>query len=128
MMIMNASPPHYWWNGGRPVSEIPPTRYADSSGVDIAYQVAGDGPISLVFALNGTTPIDVIWDLPVFARSLRRLASFCRLILLDSRGWGSSERLSLDELPGMQAWMDDILAVMDAADVETASLLAATET
>ena len=109
------------------MSEIPPTQYADSSGVDIAYQVVGDGPIDLVYPLTGSTPIDMIWDLPVFARSLRRLASFSRLILMDVRGWGSSERHSLDEQPGMQSWMDDILAVMHAAGVETASLLAATD-
>jgi pimeloyl-ACP methyl ester carboxylesterase len=109
------------------MSEIPPTRYADSSGVDIAYQVVGDGPIDMVCPMNGTLPIDVMWDLPVLARSLRRLASFSRLILMDVRGWGSSDRLSLSELPTMQAWMDDILAVMDAVSVETAALQAFAE-
>jgi pimeloyl-ACP methyl ester carboxylesterase len=109
------------------MSEIPPTRYADSNGVDIAYQVVGDGPIDMVCPMNGTLPIDVMWDLPVLARSLRRLASFSRLILMDQRGFGSSDRLSLSELPTMQAWMDDILAVMDAVSVETAALHAFTE-
>lgn len=110
------------------MSDIPPTRYADSGGVDIAYQVVGEGPIDLVLPMQGNQPIDMIWDLPVSARSLRRLASVCRLILMDIRGWGSSERLSLDELPTMQAWMDDILAVMDTVGAKTASVLAAAET
>jgi pimeloyl-ACP methyl ester carboxylesterase len=114
-------------DNGREVSQEQSARYADSNGVDIAYQVVGEGPIDLVFVQHGNAPVDLIWDLPIFARSMRRLASFCRVILIDLRGWGSSERIALDEMPTMQAWMDDILAVMDTVGVKTASLMAASE-
>jgi pimeloyl-ACP methyl ester carboxylesterase len=103
------------------------TQYADSGGAAIAHQVVGEGPMDLVYVPIGLTPIDLIWDHPPLARNLKRLGSFSRLILLDIRGYGSSERVPAEDLPAMQAWMDDILAVMDAAHSQRAALLAAQE-
>jgi class 3 adenylate cyclase len=112
---------------GVPMNQLPDTQLAESGDVHIAYQVVGDGPIDLVYVPGGATPIDLIWDLPQFARNLSRLASFSRLILLDYRGFGSSDRVSGNDLPAMQAWMDDILAVMDAAGCQRGALLANSE-
>jgi class 3 adenylate cyclase len=109
------------------MSSVPQTRYAESGDASIAYRVVGDGPMDLVFVPTGTSPIDLLWDEPRYARNLTRLASFSRLICLDLRGFGSSERIPLDNLPAMQAWMDDILAVMDAAGSRRAALLAISE-
>ena len=39
----------------------PETRYADSGGVNIAYQVLGDGPRDLVFVMGWVSNIEVIW-------------------------------------------------------------------
>ena len=105
----------------------PHTRYVDSGDAELAYQVIGVGPLELVYVPIGLTPIDLIWDHPQFARNLRQLASFSRLILLDIRGYGSSDRVSIENLPVMQAWMDDILAVMDAANCQRPAVLAAQE-
>ena len=105
----------------------PLTRYVDSGDAELAYQVIGDGSFDLVYVPIGLTPIDLIWDHPQFARNLRRLASFSRLIVLDIRGYGSSDRVSPRNLPAMQAWMDDILAVMEAANSRRAAVVAAQE-
>ena len=109
------------------MSAIPETRYAESGDASVAYQVVGAGPIDVVFLPSGLAPIDLLWDEPQYARNLTRLAGFSRLICLDLRGFGSSERLPLDKLPAMQAWMDDVLAVMDSAGARRAALLANSE-
>jgi DNA-binding SARP family transcriptional activator/pimeloyl-ACP methyl ester carboxylesterase len=98
------------------VIEVPETRYTKTSdGVHIAYQVVGDGPFDLVFMSTWFSHIDVQWEHPSFARFLRRLASFSRLILFDKRGTGESDPVSLPSLPTLESWIEDIVAVLDAA-------------
>jgi DNA-binding winged helix-turn-helix (wHTH) protein len=79
----------------------PPTHYAQSGDVSIAYQVLGDGPIDLVFVMGWVSHLDYFWREPSFARFLTRLASFSRLILFDKRGTGLSDRVS--DLPARTA-------------------------
>src|SRR5262245_33657082 len=90
----------------------PATHYAHSGDVNIAYQVVGDGPIDLVFVMGWVSHLDWFWAEPSFARFLRRLASFSRLILFDKRGTGLSDRVG--ELPTLEQRMDDVRAVLDA--------------
>jgi pimeloyl-ACP methyl ester carboxylesterase len=98
---------------------IPQTRYARTAdAVHIAYQVHGDGPIDLLMALGWTTNIEALWDEPSQARFLNRLASLSRLILFDKRGVGLSDRVPESQLPSLETRMDDLRAVMDAADSE----------
>src|SRR6476620_973473 len=99
----------------------PVTRYAKSGDVHIAYQVFGDGPINLVLAPYFVSNIEVYWEHPAVARWLLRLGSFARVAMFDKRGTGMSDRVP--ELPGLDQRMDDLRAVMDAADMEQAALL-----
>lgn len=72
---------------------IPPeTRYAKSGDLRIAYQVIGTGDFDLVFVPGFISNLDVAWDEPVMAHFFSRLAGFSRLILLDKRGTGLSDR------------------------------------
>ncbi|MGY4486205.1 pimeloyl-ACP methyl ester carboxylesterase [Bradyrhizobium sp. LM3.2] len=103
----------------------PVTRYAKSGDVHIAYQVFGDGPINLVLAPYFVSNIEVYWEHPAVARWLLRLGSFARVAMFDKRGTGMSDRVP--ELPGLDQRMDDLRAVMDAADMEQAALLGASE-
>ena len=104
--------------------EMPQTRYTKTAdGVHIAYQLFGDGPSDLVVVCPGGMPIDLVWDEPVIAAGMRRLASFSRVIVSDPRGFGSSGLVFLEGLPPLQAWMDDISAAMDAAGSARAELL-----
>jgi class 3 adenylate cyclase len=104
--------------------ETPETRYATSAdGVHVAYQVVGDGPFDLVLRGEWFCHLDVLWDEPSVARILARIASFCRLILLDPRGTGLSDPVSLGELPTVEEWMDDIRIVMDTVGSERAALV-----
>jgi pimeloyl-ACP methyl ester carboxylesterase len=101
------------------------THYARSGGVHIAYQVVGNGPIDLVFSPSPVSNLEVGWEWPPFERFLRRLASFSRLILFDKRGTGLSDRVT--EAATLEERMDDVRAVMDAADSERAALFGSSE-
>jgi pimeloyl-ACP methyl ester carboxylesterase/class 3 adenylate cyclase/DNA-binding CsgD family transcriptional regulator len=103
----------------------PPTHYANSGGVHIAYQVVGSGPIDLLFVMGWVTHLDYFWQEPGFARFLRRLASFSRLIMVDKRGTGLSDRVA--GLPTLEERMDDIRAVMDAVGSKRAVVMGVSE-
>ncbi len=101
-----------------------PTKYARSGDVSIAYQVVGDGP-PLVFVPGWISHLEYMWENPALGALLRRLASFSRLILLDRRGTGLSDRDI--GLPSIEQRMDDVRAVLDAAGVPRAALFGASE-
>lgn len=100
----------------------PRTRYSQAGDVNIAYQVVGDGPVDLVWAIGGFSNIDVIWEDPSYAAFLRRLSEFSRLIVFDRRGCGLSDRDGDTVTPTLEERMDDLLAVLDAAGSEKASV------
>jgi class 3 adenylate cyclase len=99
--------------------EAPDVQYARSGELSIAYQVVGEGPIDLVFVPFIISPV-FSWIHPLFASFYARLASFSRLILLDKRGTGASDRPRT--LPTLEAQMDDVRAVLDAIGSEQAAL------
>jgi class 3 adenylate cyclase len=99
----------------------PITRYARSGDVHLAYQVVGDGPRDLVFALDWASHLEVLWEQPFVQELVLSLARFSRVIWFDMRGVGLSDRV-LESAP--EDWIDDVAAVMDAAGSERASLVA----
>jgi class 3 adenylate cyclase len=99
--------------------EVPPISYTRSGDVAIAYQVLGDGAVDLVFVPELSNLI-WFWQHPLPAGFFRELASFSRLILLDKRGVGLSDRPR--DLGPLETRMDDIRAVLDAVDSERAAL------
>jgi class 3 adenylate cyclase len=94
------------------------TRFAKTGDVHIAYQVVGDGPIDILFIDTWVHHVEAVWDFPEFARLLRRLASFGRLIHFDRRGTGLSDPVPLDRLPDFDTQVADVIAVLDAASSE----------
>jgi pimeloyl-ACP methyl ester carboxylesterase len=101
------------------------TRYADSDGVSIAYRVReGPGP-DLLFVPGFVSHLDLWNDEPVPERIFGPLSSFSRLITFDKRGTCLSDRDAGD--PTLDARMDDIRAVMDAAGSKRAALLGVSE-
>ena len=71
----------------------PEVSYADGSGVEIAYQVLGEGPPDVVWVAGAITHLGVLWEHAGYRRFCEQLASFSRLILFDKRGMGLSERV-----------------------------------
>jgi pimeloyl-ACP methyl ester carboxylesterase len=105
----------------------PDTRYARSGDVNIAYQVAGDGPVDLLYVPGWVSNIEMMWENPPMAHLLERLSSFSRLILFDKRGTGLSDRVSNDQLPTLEERMDDVRAVLEAVGSERAALFGHSE-
>jgi class 3 adenylate cyclase/pimeloyl-ACP methyl ester carboxylesterase len=97
----------------------PETRYAKSGDVNIAYQVVGDGPPDLV-AVEVISHIELDWDIPSRNRYFTRLGSLCRLVRVNQRGTGMSDRDM--GVPTLETRMDDIRAVLDAIGSDGAVL------
>ena len=95
--------------------------YADSGGFQIAYEVLGDGPLDVVFAAEHGSNIDVAHDHPRSDRFLRRFTEYGRVIHLDVRGAGLSD--SIERVPPLEDWVDDVRAVMAATGSERAALV-----
>lgn len=98
---------------------MPTTHYAKSGDLNIAYQVVGEGP-DLVYVPGWVSNVELMWDDPVLASLLRRLAGFARVILFDKRGTGMSDPVDESDLPSLEDRMDDVRAVMDAVGSEKA--------
>jgi class 3 adenylate cyclase len=101
------------------------TRYANSDGVSIAYQVHGNGPIDLVLVPGFVSQVELLWEEPTVARFLRRLTSFARLLVFDKRGQGLSDRPGRP--PTLEESMDDLRAVVEGAGFERPALLGVSE-
>jgi class 3 adenylate cyclase len=101
----------------------PRVQYAETvDGLHIAYQAVGAGPFDLVYTPGWMSNLECIWEMPDLGDFLRRLAGFSRLIVLDRRGTGLSDRPFTTESLSLEHGMDDIRAVMDAAGSERAVL------
>jgi class 3 adenylate cyclase len=92
----------------------PPVEFARRDSLHLAYQQAGDGPFDLVF-VAGAMAISLRWEEPETARSLRRMASFARLVTYDQQGMGFSDRMDLSSPPTIEDLVADLEAVVDAA-------------
>src|SRR5262249_52117290 len=104
---------------------VPETRYAESAdGVQLAYQVWGEGPLDLVAGRGGSVPVVMRGEEPKMRSFLARLGRFSRNIWSDGRGVGSSDAVTLTAAPTLDAWMDDRAAVTAAAGSERAAALA----
>lgn len=96
-----------------------------NDGIDIAYTITGKGPRDVVMIHGFTTHLDHIWDQPWHATWDRRLAEHFRILTLDKRGTGLSDR-SLG-FGSIEDRTRDLVAVMDAAGSERASLVGISE-
>jgi class 3 adenylate cyclase len=103
----------------------PEIHYARNGEIRIAYQVAGHGPLELVYVPGFVSNIELFWEIPEFAQYLSRLAAFSRLILFDKRGAGLSDRVA--GVAHLEERRDDVRAVMDAALCESAALFGISE-
>jgi class 3 adenylate cyclase len=103
--------------------EIGYARTAD--GIDIAYGTYGEGPSDVVLIHGFTTHLDLIGDSPWHAYWTRRLGERFRVIQLDKRGTGLSDR-TLGH-GSIEDRMRDVLAVMDAVDSSRASVVGISE-
>jgi pimeloyl-ACP methyl ester carboxylesterase len=105
--------------------KMPETKFAQSGGISIAYQVVGEGPINVVFVPGYMSHVELNWEYTFYAVVLKELSSYARLVVLDKRGTGLSDRTN--GLGTFEERMDDVRAVMDAAGVQRAALVGISE-
>jgi class 3 adenylate cyclase len=82
--------------------------------VSLAYQLFGRGRRDLVFLPGNATQLDVMWEHPSYSLFQERLADLGRVLLIDRRGVGLSDRIALEDLPPVEVHVDDLLTVLDA--------------
>jgi len=104
----------------------PHTSYAWNEVTALAYQVVGSSGPDLLFVPGSVTHLEVQWDEPRVHRFFTRLAGFSRLILMDPRGLGLSDRLT--EVPTLEERVADLMSVLDAAGSERATLFGNADT
>jgi pimeloyl-ACP methyl ester carboxylesterase len=96
-------------------------RYAKAAdGTNVAWAELGDGPIDIVYSFGYLSNIDDFAEWDIQTGLWDGLSSFSRLILFDRRGSGLSDPTSIRRENTLEAGMDDIRAVMDAAGSERA--------
>jgi class 3 adenylate cyclase len=105
---------------------IPETNYATVRKAQIAYQVLGDGP-DLMFIFGYLNHVDYRWEDPDFARFIRRLGSFSRVILFDRRGTGASDPLPDARNSTWEDWMEDISAVRESVGSKRTAILGSSD-
>jgi class 3 adenylate cyclase len=105
------------------VGETPRTQFARNGEVHLAFQVVGNGDLDLLLVDTWVHHVEAVWDFPDFARFLRRLSSFGRLIHFDRRGTGLSDPVPLDQLPSLQTQVGDAVAVLKAAGSQRAAVI-----
>jgi class 3 adenylate cyclase len=103
----------------------PEVRYAKSGSVHIAYQAFGNGPVNLVQTPGATSHLDYFWEEPGLKTYLEALGKFARVAIFDKRGTGLSDRDA--KIPTFEERMDEIRAVMDAAQFDNAVLVGISE-
>lgn len=93
---------------------------ATDDGTRIAYARSGAGP-TLVKAANWLTHLDYEWESPIWAHWIDALSARRTLLRYDERGCGLSDWEVADF--GVDAWVDDLAAVVDDAGVPDFDLI-----
>jgi class 3 adenylate cyclase/predicted alpha/beta hydrolase family esterase len=101
----------------------PETRYAGVGADRVAYHVFGDVPRDLVSTFGLWSNLNSPWADPGGSRFLRALSGFSRVIRFDRRGSGLSDPRP-DDASVLDHWIEDLIAVLDAADSRRAVILA----
>ena len=96
--------------------------YARHDGVSIAFQVFGSGPDLLVVP-GWASHLERNWELPGLAELLERLSTFARVIVVDRRGSGLSDRFGADAPPTIEDHVADLGAVIRQAAAARVAVL-----
>lgn len=102
----------------------PPVLYAKSGDIHIAYTVVGSGP-DLVWCPGALSHQELWPHIPELAGLLEGTARFARVMFFDKRGTGMSDRP--EGVATLEQRIDDIRAVMDAAQSTRAHILGVSE-
>lgn len=107
------------------IEGVPQIHYARSGDADIAYQMWGEGPVTLVTIPPLAQNVELLWEWPTIRRMFERYGTFCRFLHFDKRGTGASDRTV--DVADVDQRIDDLGAVMDHAGIDHAYLYGISE-
>jgi pimeloyl-ACP methyl ester carboxylesterase len=101
-------------------------KYARNGDIRLAYRLMGDGDVPIVLVPGWVSNVD-LYDDPtsVYSGIAERLSRHARLVVWDKRGTGLSDPVS--RVPPIDERMDDLRAVLDAAEIEFPALFGISE-
>src|SRR5688500_16166993 len=97
-----------------------PTQYIDRDGAALAYQVVGEGAADVVFFAEIFQHLDLAWTDPDLHHNFEHGATYSRAVYFQRRGLGLSDQIGYT--PTLEQQADDVLAVMDAVGMRSATL------
>ena len=100
-------------------------RFTENDGIRLAYRIFGDAELNLAFVPTWMSNLDMLDLYDPVIDSLEAMSSFARVIVMDRRGTGLSDRMS--GVATLEEGMDDLMAVFDAADAERVTLFGLNE-
>ena len=104
--------------------DVPETLFAWNGEVALAYQSFGSGERDLLYLPGVRSNVDVMWEEPSYERFLRRLAAFARVLVIDRRGYGCSERFSPDDVAPLEVLVDDLIVMLETLRIERTAVFA----
>ncbi|MGE8163502.1 alpha/beta fold hydrolase [Paraburkholderia sp. NPDC080076] len=108
-----------------PIEDPPSTRYVSGGGVHLAFQTYGAGRVDILVLPGFVSHVERVWEEPRCRAFLSALTEMGRLVLLDRRGIGLSDRVGFN--PSVDATAQDIGTVLDAAGSRRVVLFGASE-
>ncbi|WP_432678808.1 alpha/beta fold hydrolase [Rhodococcus pyridinivorans] len=102
------------------------TRYIQRDGAALAYQIVGEGPHPIAWFFEDMMHPDLMWTDPHFHYNFERCARFARSLFFQRRGFGLSD--PVEHVPTLEEQADDVVAVLDDAEVDRATLVGAAST
>ncbi|GAB5490752.1 MAG: alpha/beta fold hydrolase [Phototrophicaceae bacterium] len=104
---------------------LPKIQYVKSGDAYIAYQVIGNGPVDVLYMSGFISHLECEWEQPRCAWAYRRIASNSRLIIMDKRGVGLSDRVN--DSPDLEQTVQDMRAVLEAVGSQEAVVASSCE-
>ena len=92
------------------------SKYTESGGLTIAYQIWGDSKDTLVYVPGTISHLEASLEDKEYLAWIRGLSNNFRVIIFDKRGQGLSDRDAT--APNLEERMDDISSIIDAEKLE----------
>ena len=92
------------------------SKYTESGGLTIAYQIWGDSKDTLVYVPGTISHLEAALEDKEYLAWIRGLSNYFRVIIFDKRGQGLSDRDAT--APNLEERMDDISSIVDAEKLE----------
>ena len=103
---------------------VPKTQYARSGDVHLAYQTVGSSSTDLVWMPSWSSHLEMMWEDPLLPAFVGQLGRFARVVMFDQRGVGLSDPVPLALVQSIDAWVEDVGVVLDAAGSKSAFVAA----